>query len=187
MLIEANLDLRKHGFKLVFEKYKKSQNIKIIYNSRRCRLKFMFSRQRAPRYDEMTIQYGRLHAPDEEPIMVWNQENCLCWHHITDPVRFLDGLTPVQAFHQSQTLKEPPLAIKQFRDSQAGKSLSEEYRPKYSLVMHNTLWRMYGEPFFDLFDLQNGDLWDSYRGFLKEYYGLLNMKAVYGPPYECVC
>ena len=48
-LIKENLDLERWDFQLSFTKFQKTSNIKIIYDSKWCRIKFMFSRQRFAR------------------------------------------------------------------------------------------------------------------------------------------
>jgi hypothetical protein len=186
-MIEDNLDIKKWGFNLTFTKFAKLNNIKIVYRSDWCQVKFMFSRQRLPQYDELTILYGRLHAPNEEPFMVWEGEECNCWHHFLDPLRFLDGLTPHDAMEQVKVLKQLPKVVKDFRESDLGKKLLAEYPPKSAIILQSVLWKHYGQRLFELFDLRKPDLWQEYRIFLREYYSLLGEKSVYGPPYENVC
>jgi hypothetical protein len=186
-LIEENLGTNLWNFRLTFKKFVKTSHIKIIYDSEWCRMKFMFSRMRFPDTDELSIEYGRLHAPNEEPFMMWNGEECRCWHNVLVPIRFLDGLTPTDAFKQVMADKQLPSVVRNFRESEFGENLFNEYPPKAAIVMQSVLWKHYGRKLFELFDLRHPDLWDDYRKFLKEYYRLLDMKANYGPPYENVC
>ena len=64
-LIEGNLEIERWGFRLTFTKFVKITNIKIIYDSDWCRVKFKFSRVHYPGTDEILIDYGRLHAPND--------------------------------------------------------------------------------------------------------------------------
>jgi len=186
-MIEQNLSIIGWKFHLTFTKFHQTSNIKIIYDSEWCRIKFMFSRQRTPQYDELSIEYGRLHAPNEDPYMEWQGEKCRSWHNVIVPLRFLDGLSPSEAMRQAKIQKQAPPVVENFRQSELGKKLFNEYPPKSSIVMHSVLWKQYGHRLFELFDLRRPDLWEKYRKFVKEYYELLGMKASYGPPYENVC
>lgn len=186
-LIEENLEIDRWGFHVSYAKFIKPRNIKIIYDSEWCRVKFTFSRMHYPETDEITIDYGRLHAPNENLFMVWNSEGCRCWHNVLDPLRFLDGLTPTQAYRQAVVDKQLPPVVRDFRGSTYGKRLLKEYSPKSVIVLQDTLWKHYGKRLFELFDLRRPDLWEEYRGFLREYYGLLGLKSEYGLPYEFVC
>lgn len=186
-LIEENLEIKRWNFRLTYTKFIKKSNMKVIYDSEWCRVKFMFSRMHFPETDKLLIDYGRLHAPNEELFMMWNGEGSRCWHNILDPLRFLDGLTPADAFKEARQDKFLPLVVRDFRASKLGKQLQAEYPPRSSIVLQSRLWAHYGESLFELFDLRRPDLWEGYRGFLKEYYSLLGLKSDYGLPYEYVC
>lgn len=186
-MVEDNLDVKRWNFNLTFKKFVKTNSIKIVYRSNKCQIKFLFSRQRLPQYDELTILYGRSHAPNEDPFMMWEGQQCNCWHHYLDPLRFLDGLTPHGAMEQVKVLKQLPIVVRGFRESDLGKKLIAEYPPKSAIVLQSVIWKHYGQRLFDLFDLQKPDLWQGYQKFLREYYGLLGEESSYGPPYENVC
>ncbi len=47
--------------------------------------------------NSISIYYGRLHAPNEETTMIWNGEECHCWHRFELALHFLDGRTPEYA------------------------------------------------------------------------------------------
>jgi len=187
LLIEENLNPRNWGFSQTFTNFTKRSSQIVIYDSKWCRIHFSFSRQRVPEHDELSIYYARLHAPNEEPFMIWEKEKCRCWHHFLDPLRFLDGLTPHEAVEQVNVLKQLPKVVKGFRESELGKKLLDEYPPKSAIVLQSVLWKHYGQRLFDLFDLRIPDLWQKYGDFLREYYKLLGEKSSYGPPYENVC
>jgi hypothetical protein len=186
-LIEEYLEIERWNFHLSFTKFIKPRNIKIIYDSEWCRVKFMFSRMHYPETDEISIEYGRLHAPNEEAFMMWNGEGCRCWHSVLDPLRFLDGLTPAEAYKQVMVEKQLPPVVRSFRESKLGKKFKSEYSPKAAIALQANLWEHYGQRLFDLFDLRRPELWGEYRGFLKEYYSLLGLESNYGLPHEYVC
>ena len=186
-LIEENLEIERWNFHLTFTKFNKPKSIKLIYDSEWCRIKFMFSRMHYPETDKLLIDYGRLHAPDEELFITWNSEGCRCWHSVLDPLRFLDGQTPAEAHQQARLGEQLPLLLRDFKASKIGKQLLAEYPPKATIVLQSRLWQHYGESLFELFDLRRPDLWEEYRGFLREYYSLLGLKSDYGLPYEYVC
>ena len=186
-MIEQNSNIIRWKFHLAFTKFDQTSNIKIIYDSEWCRIKFMFSRQRSPEWDELLIQYGRVHAPNEESFMRWAGQECRCWHNIMDPLRFLDGLSPSEAIEQVKTRKQLPEAVRAFKESDHGKKLLSEYPPKSVIVMHSKLWERYGHRLFKLFDLRQPQLWTQYQQFIKEYHQLMGTKTSYGPPLENIC
>jgi len=186
-LIEDNLDLKRWNFYLAFTNFKSTNSLTAIYYSDWCKIRFMFSRQRLPELDELTIHYGRTHAPNEEVFMVWEGQECRCWHNVLDALRFLDGLSPLKAMEQVKISKHLPDVVRNFRQSESGKKLLNDYPPKSALVMHSILWEHYGLRLFELFDLHRPDLWEKYNRFIREYYDLLGMKSSYGPPYDRIC
>ena len=186
-LIEDSLEIKGWYFSPTYTKFIKPNNYKLIYDSEWCRVKFLFSRMHYPETDKLLIDYGRLHAPNEEPFMVWNGERCRCWHNVLDPLRFLDSQTASAVQGQSAADKKLPSIVRDFRKSKLGKKLLNEYPTKSTLVLQDTLWTHYGERLFEIFDLRRPDLWEEYRRFLKEYYSLLGLKPSYGPLHENVC
>jgi len=184
-LIEETLDIKRWNFHLTFTKFIEPRNIKVIFDSEWCRIKFLFSRMHYPETDEILIEYGRLHAPNEKPFIMWNGERCRCWHNVLDPVRFLDGLTPEEAYEQAILDYQLPSAVRYFRDSQRGEKLLKEYPPKSVIALHATLWKTYGKKFFELFDLRRPYQWEEYREFLKGYYKLLGLKSKRPPENVC--
>ena len=186
-LIEQNLGLTSRGFRLAFTRFDRPSAIKVIYDSECCRLKFLFSPQRVPRHDELSVLYGRLHAANEEPFMEWRGEPCRCWHAIDEPVRFLDGLSAREAAELTGIRETSPHRMEDFLQSEAGKKLSYEYPPGAVLVLHARIWERYAQRLFDLFDLRRSGVWEKYRAFVGEYYRLTGQKSIWGPQYENVC
>ena len=109
--------------------------------------------------------------------MIWKGENCRCWHNVLDPLRFLDGLSSFDAKQQAKIDKQLPHVVRDFRHSEFGKRLLDEYPPKSAIALQSVLWKHYGQRLFDLFDLRKPDLWQGYQKFLREYYGLLGEKS----------
>jgi hypothetical protein len=176
-LIEENLEIKRWNFRLTFTKFLEPRNIKVIYDSEWCRIKFMFSRMHYPETDEILIEYGRLHAPNEKSLILWEGDMCRCWHNILDPLRFLDGLTPKEAYEQAIVNNQLPSAVRYFRDSPRGVELLREYPPKSAIVLHSTLWKTYEKKLFELFDMRRHYLWEEYREFLRGYYSLFGQKS----------
>ena len=52
-LIQENLEIERWNFRLTFTKFLEPRNIKVIYDSEWCRIKFMFSRMHYPETDEI--------------------------------------------------------------------------------------------------------------------------------------
>ena len=186
-LIEENLDIKRWGFHSSFTDFAKVSSLVANYDCEWCRISFTFSRQPFAREDELLIEYGRLHALSKKAYLEWAGEKCRCWHNIAEPLRFLDGLSPMDAIQQAKIQKQSPYVIESFRHSEIGQKLFDEYPPKASIILQSVIWDHYKQRLFDLFDLRQPDLWQKYRNFMKEYYRLLGMKASFGPPYENVC
>jgi hypothetical protein len=184
-LIEENLEIERWGFRLTFSKFLEPRNIIVIYDSKWCRMRFLFSRMHYPETDEILIEYGRLHAPNERSLILWEGEMCHCWHNILDPLRFLDGLTPKEAYEQTILTNQLPSAVRYFRDSPRGVELLQEYPPKSVIVLHSTLWKTYEKKLFELFDMRRHYLWEEYREFLRGYYRLLGLKSSHPPENVC--
>ena len=185
--IEGTLDMKPWGFVCNYKNFNETSSLVTIYDSQWCRLSFRFSRQQFSHHDELSVEYGRLHAPNEKAYLVWESEECHCWHNIIEPLLFLDGLTPLQAMEQSKIQRKSPPIVESFRQSEVGQKLYKEYAPQAVLAMHGRIWEHYGQRLFELFDLQRPDLWEKYRAFVREYYRLIGMESSWGPPYENVC
>jgi hypothetical protein len=164
----------------------------VIFNSHYCRLKFEIERDR--NNDLVHYYYGRLHAVDNSYIMKWNGEDNYCWHSYGDlhiVLRFLDGLTPQDAFQAGLTVGRHHLFDEYFN--------SEQAKLAASIGSNLAIWETYGVRFFELFDLQHPSLWEAYLKFLEEYYELYYGRMIIGfnrkgltythptPPYQKKC
>ena len=186
-LIEDTLDFEIWNFRMTFHDFSKMSRQIIIYDSQSCRIKFSFSRERWPSYDELRIKYGRLHATTDGSFMEWQGQNCHCWHDYRHPLRFLDGINPQVSVDDDKMGKFAPQISEEFSKSTEGSKLLEKYPPAYVLALEKKIWEYYGQKLFDLFDLRKPELWEQYRNYLRYYYHLIGKETLYGPPNENVC
>jgi len=49
------------------------------------------------------------------------------------------------------------------------------------------IWEHYGKRLFELFDLRQPNLWEQYRGFLKEFYDIKGRISFIKPAMDKVC
>jgi hypothetical protein len=173
------LDLASRGFK---ESFRASKPGKLIYNSEWCRLSLVWDGWDPLGGNSISIYYGRLHAPNEKSTMIWNGEECRCWHDFDLALHFLDGQTPLNAanLHYSHPITDP------FYEKEFRKKYNRR-QPEWLAQMHATIWRHYGKRFFELFDLRRPDLWRQYQQFLKEVYDIEGRFPEIQPPLDKVC
>ena len=178
---QSFLDLGSWGFT---ESYRSSKPGNLIYDSESCRLNLVWEGWDYSGGNSISIYYGRLHAPNEEPTMIWNGEECNCWHRFELVLHFLDGQTPQDA---AKTIYTHSL-IEQYKRSELGQSLTGKRRqPEWLAQMHAMIWRHYGRRFFELFDLRRPDLWEQYQRFLKEVYDIEGRIPEIEPAMDKVC
>jgi hypothetical protein len=178
---QSFLNLAGWGF---IESYRSDRLGRLIYNSEWCRISFLWGGWDYRGGNNIHIRYGRLHAPNEKATMIWNGEECHCWHDFDHALHFLDGRTPE---YTSKKLYSHSL-IEKYKQSDLGQSLTgKRSQPEWLTRMHATVWEHYGERFFELFDLRLPDLWDRYREFLKEYYDIEGRFPEIKPPLDKVC
>jgi hypothetical protein len=178
-IAENFLDLTSWRFT---ESYRSTKPGNLIYDSRLCRVKLIWEGWDYGGGNSISIYYGRLHAPNEESIMTWNGEECHCWHDFNLALHFLDGRSPVDAakLHYSHSITDP------FYDEEFRKKYHRR-QPEWLAQMHATIWQHYGKRFFELFDLQQPNLWKKYRQFLKEVYDTKGRRPYIKPPPDQVC
>ena len=160
-LVERCLDFRRWGFNRSYSSPLDKPFPYVIYDSEWCRVKFKhFGGDYGDQWSEMHIYYGRLHAENDESLMIWNDEVCWCWHSIERyALNFLDGLSAEDAGE----LKHEPRVMQEFRNSEIGKAI---HGPEWVARRHLVTWEYYGQRLFELFDLRHPDLWEQYRSFL---------------------
>ena len=163
-LIESCLDFQKWGFKPTYSSPLDISFPYVIYDSEWCRVMFKHMGGDYPgQWSEMSVYYGRSHAPNDDSFMIWNGETCWCWHSIQEyALNFLDGLSPEKAIE----MKYKPRVMKQFQQSETWKSIT--HIPERIARTHAVAWDYYGQRLFELFDLRRPDLWKRYVPFLIE-------------------
>ena len=180
-LLESILDFKRWGFRQSYAFISPKSLPYVIYSSEWCRVRFSLNGGDQYHGNELAVRYGRLHAPDNEAVLIWNGEKCRCWHLVYDALDFLDGLSPQEAVDQLH--KQPSPVVEQFRQSELGKKLHFDHLPEWATREEAAIWEHYGQRLFDLFDLRRPELWEEYTRFIKEYYKILDIKPGPGSPY----
>ena len=165
-LLEDCFDFERWGFQLIFSGGVPQSNPSIVYESQKCRVRFMWE---IPDYRdslEITyILYGRLHASVFQEIMDWKGKKCHCWHDAKQALNFLDGLTPQEAFKNVSA----PVFMSTFYEENKTKGWRQS---EMQARRQAAVWKLYGHNLFNLFDLHYPDLWQKYSDFIKEFYSL---------------
>ena len=176
---QSFLDLGRWGFKT---SYISAKSGNLIYDSEWCRVNLVWGGWDYGSGNSISIYYGRLHAPNEEAAMIWNGEECRCWHDFDDALHFLDRLNPIDAAKQnvSHSITDP------FYEEAFRKNFDRR-QPEWLAQMHISIWQHYGKRFFELFDLRRPDLWEEYRQFLREVYDIRGRRPYIKPPLDRVC
>ncbi len=165
--IQSYLPLAKWGFSL---SYVSVDSNKVIFDSESTRFKVSLYGGRYPMRseEELSIDYGRLHAPNTYPYMEWNGEKCHCWHLSHYLLAFfLEGYLPSEVVGKSWSFV--PL-VGQYWQSREGTQLRRDEPAKFGFNIESLIWERYGQRLFDLFDLRRPDLWNEYRNFLEKFY-----------------
>ena len=164
------------------ESFRSDKPGNLIYDSESCRVSFIWGGWDYMGGNTISIYYGRLHAPSEQAVMVWNGEECHCWHRVEYALHFLDGRTPPDTarLRYSHSLTSP------FYEDQIRQNFYRR-QPEWLAQMHATIWQHYGKRLFELFDLRRPDLWEQYRRFLKEVYDIAGRSPAIRPPLDKVC
>jgi hypothetical protein len=178
-LVENVSNLKSFGFLKDFQNEK--SNI-VIYNSDQCRVKMVWGGWDPSVGNSISIYYGRLHAPNENVKMIWNGEECHCWHRFEHIIHFLNGVSPSEAAKLDYST---PITSKYFTDENRNKFSRRQ--PEWLMQMHMDVWKHYGATLFELFDLHRPDLWESYRKFLTEMYDIQGRIPFIKPPMDKVC
>lgn len=173
------LGLHLRGFQESYRSYKPS---KLIFDSEWCRLSLIWGGWDYGGGNNINMRYGRLHAPNEKVVMVWNGEECRCWHDINVALHFLDKRTPSEAaeLNYSHHVTSP------FYEKEVRQKFSRR-QPEWLAKMHVAVWQHYGDQFFELFDLRQPGLWQQYQQFLKEVYDILGRIPAIKPSLDKVC
>src|SRR5687768_1285911 len=129
----------------------------LIFDSEWCRVSLIWGGWDYLGGNTIHIRYGRLHAPNEKATMIWNGEECRCWHDFDYALHFLDGRAPVDAvkLNYSHPITDP------FYEAEFRQKFHHR-QPEWLAQMHMTIWQHYGKRLFELFDLRRPDLWQQY-------------------------
>lgn len=172
--IENRMDFKRWGFRITrtdFPSY-----LRIVYDSEWCRVKFLYTRGRFkdPSLDEFSIDYGRLHAPDDQATMIWQDRKCNCWHNNRLVLFYLDGVTPQEVVQRENDGGWHNDIELEFRRSELGQILIEnKLRSENWIQSEVFIWQHYGQRLFEVFDLRRPSLWDAYTNFVVEYHRLI--------------
>ena len=173
------LDLASWSFKT---SYSSSKLGILIYDSEWCRISLVWGGWDPLGGNTIHIRYGRLHAPNEKVTMLWNGEECRCWHDFSQVLHFLDGLSPTEAAQRNYSHPiTDPFYQEEFRQKYSRR------QPEWLAQMHATIWSHYGKEFFGLFDLRQPELWEKYSHFLKQLYDIKGRSRAIRPPPDKVC
>jgi hypothetical protein len=186
------LQLPLRGFK---ESYRSIKPGKIIYDSKWCRLNIIWGGWDYLGGNSIQIRYGRFHALDEKATMIWNGEECRCWHRVEHALHFLDKRAPDEtanlnydkrATDETANLNYSHPITKPFYEKEFREKFYRQ-QPEWMAQMHTTIWQHYGQQLFELFDLNQPDLWQRYQQFLKEIYDFEGRIPEVEPPLDKVC
>jgi len=178
-MLESILNLKRWGFQKTLSGTSTRFPPSIIYDSQWCRVRFLWPvPDIRDREASIHILYGRLHAPNDAEMILWNGEQCFCWHDIDLVLHFLDGRSPEDVAYKDYDL---PGVMKKFYDSKDRRWSQREWLVR----MHEKVWEHYGIRFFEFFDLHRPDLWSRYIRFVKEFRRLKESgsKTQYGGPW----
>ena len=178
---QSFLNLAIWGFK---ESYRSAKPGNLIYDSKWCRVNFVWGGWDQLGGNSISIYYGRLNAPNEKATMIWNGEDCYCWHRIELVLHLLDSQTPESASKMIYTHR----LVEQYKQSDLGRSLTGKRRqPEWLVRMHAMIWEQYAPRLFEIFDLHRPDLWEQYRKFLKQVYDIKGRSPNIKPSLDKVC
>lgn len=163
------------------ESYRSTDPGKIIFNSEWCRINLIWGGWDNENGISIDIRYGRLHAPNDKAVMIWNGEDCRCWHRVEYGLHFLDKRTPAET---AKINYSHPITLPFYEEDARLKFSSQ---PEWLAKMHTTIWQQYGTRLFELFDLRRTNLWQEYRHFLKEVYDVAGRIPAIKPPLDKVC
>lgn len=168
-MLNKHLNFKRWGFELthagVFPQYLPY----IIYQSDQCKIRVKWEQDRPYESPSISINYGRLHAPVDQHYMLWNGEDCYCWHEIGMVLNFLDGLSLSSTSNSNSMV---PREMSVFFEK--NKNLAYQNQYEYVAKQNAHIWSIYGQRLFNLFDLRHPDLWNDYRDFLKKFYSFLD-------------
>ena len=180
-LVGKNLSPEMWGFNKNILYPNNDQRGTVIYDSDFCRIKFVLeSSDYFPEHDTK-IFYGRLHAPDNEQTMTWNDKFCRCWHQNTRlTLAFLEGVSP-------QLLAKGMGEFWRDLVEKLNVNYPSSDKVEYPLRLHSKIWEHYKEKIFSVFDLRNPELWEEFSNYSNEYNEAFNKKLGFSRKIEMIC
>jgi hypothetical protein len=157
----------------------------VIYDSQWCRMRIKFAEWTPPHQSidyAIRIYYGRLHAPNYMSTMIWNGEECWCWHLVSKELHFLDGQTPE---YTAKNILSHDL-LRKYRETVSSKDLRHKL-VEWEIRKHAYIWEHYAPQLFELFDLRRSDLWEKYQLFLRQVYDIKGRNPAIHPSPDKVC
>ncbi len=186
--ISQHLDYTTYGFHTSYHDLER-HNPYVALDSEWCRVSFTLDMNRPYEQDMLKVRYGRVHAPNEQFVMEWEGKSCWCWHKYIHAVFFIAGITPEETVDM-MSRRDYPNVVQEFFDSKLASQYHKEYRPKYDLHLHKTIWEHYGQRFFEVFDVRQFDIWEQFKFFVKEIFrikGRTSLPIVDLPPSYEIC
>ena len=190
-LVKRNMDFELLGFRQTllgtFDNFLPGA----ILDSDLCRVRLLWhpSDPRDGDYKKISFLYGRLHAPNDEKVIMWEGEKCYCWHDINLALHFLDGLSP----EDFTSISSMPKIMKKYYQPNIREELNLKHisnvdiQPELVTRMHAEIWSQYGKRLFNLFDLRHSELWEQYKMFVQTFYSISPEVIKLSPPRHCIC
>ena len=154
----------------------------IIYQSKLCKVRFNFtgSGQQHDHHTYLNVSYGRIHAPNNGSFLLVDKEERWSWHDDRFVLNFIDGLSPEESVKQKYASR-----IKdQYRETDLASSLQNLSPAEWTVGMVSYIWNEYDRRLFEVFSVENIDLWERYNLFVNEMYAI-EKPDLYGlPPYN---
>jgi len=166
-LIKQDMHLERWGFTVASKKMD-AKAIEVVIRSEICKVGIDCTRDNS-HLCSISLAYARLHAPENAPYMIYEGQECVCWHNLFFGILdFLDGMTPEEAANSRSSGKRIIGLEQEPKIANLGK-----YNPERTLYFHDEIWTRYAPELFQLFDLRDQTLWKKYYDFNKEYVRLL--------------
>ncbi|MFN8411509.1 MAG: hypothetical protein U0Z26_03890 [Anaerolineales bacterium] len=186
-LAESYLSLEKWGFKKGTYLFNESdtQVPLVVYHSQAYKIKISFNEWNPPNQSEdytIDVYYGRLTAVDNKNVIVNDGKECYWWHGVVRALHFLDGQAPD---YVAKNLLSHDL-IKKFSRGVSSNTLSRKSL-EWEIRKHAYIWEVYAPRLFELFDLRQTNLWEKYRGFIKEVYDIKGRNPNIVSPMDQIC
>jgi len=173
-MLERVMDFKRWGFRQTFAGVSEQFTPSIIYDSEKCRVRFLWYAPDVRDEPTIYVRYGRAHALNNQRYITRDGQQCYCWHNHRMALHFLEGLTPQEAMNNRYKW---PRTLEKWEQSISAKGLPAV---EGQVRIHAALWDHYGERLFNLFDLRHPELWDKCILFMKACYKIDPFTDDYG-------